>query len=109
MYGPGAPPKGKLYLFNLPSWEANHLIRTGKAREVNSSKRRRGIQVIERTKAHTLQEQLQQLSDWREPDQHPDLNTKGLAKLDQVEGLPVVGQAIKLFYGPTAPQFKKAA
>ena len=101
----GDPPA---FLFSVPDWEARDRIRRHEAREIWTGTRRRGIQVIPKTKArstqaHTLQGQL---SEWQETIQreHPDLWAPGLARLDQAEGLPVVGPAIKLFYG-----LKKAA
>jgi hypothetical protein len=104
----GDPPS---FLFSVPDWEARDRIRRHEAREIWTGTRCRGIQVIPKTKArstqaHTLQGQL---SEWQETIQreHPDLWAPvngGFARLDQAEGLPVVGPAIKLFYG-----LKKAA
>ncbi len=96
----GDPPK---YLFDLPEWEANDRVRRGEAIRINLGKKRRGIQIVAKAKAkeHTL---AAQLSEWQATiaEENPDLwvTNGGLATLEQVEGLPVVGQAIKLFYGP---------
>jgi hypothetical protein len=40
-----------------------------------------------------------QLSEWEETIQREQPEQDGFATLDQVEGLPIVGPAIKLFYG----------
>jgi hypothetical protein len=83
----GDPPS---FLFSVPDWEARDRIRRHEAREIWTGTRRRGIQVIPKTKArstqvHTLQGQL---SEWQEAIQreHPDLWAPGLARLDQAEG-----------------------
>ena len=93
----GDPPA---FLFSIPEWEALDRISRREAREINTGKRRRGIQVISKTRArqqpHTLQGQL---SEWEETIQREHPEQDGFATLDQVEGLPIVGPAIKLFYG----------
>jgi hypothetical protein len=97
----GDPPS---FLFSIPEWEAQDRIRRHEARDINTGKRRRGIQVISKAQTHNSQPHtLQgQLSEWQESIQreHPDLwaEQSDLATLDQVEGLPVVGPAVKLFY-----------
>lgn len=104
------PDERKLvYLFSIPEWEARDRITRKEAREVSTRKGRRGIQVcarITKPAEHTLQGQL---AGWQEDLQRerPDIWVQqgGLARLDQVEGLPVVGDPLKLFYGKQ----KKAA
>jgi hypothetical protein len=96
----GDPPS---FLFSIPEREAQDRIRRHEARDINTGKRRRGIQVISKAQTHNSQPHtLQgQLSEWQESIQreHPDLWAEqgDMATLDQVEGLPVVGRAVKLF------------
>jgi hypothetical protein len=102
------PCRSECLSFSLPEWEAADRVRRSEAVWKNTGKKkRRGIQIVARTNApkeHTL---AAQLSEWQEKiaKEHPELwvTNDGLATLEQVAGLPVVGKetgAIKLFYGP---------
>jgi len=93
--------------FSLPEWEALDRVCRGEAVWKKTGKRRRGIQIVAKAKPKTKAKEhtlAAQLSEWQGKiaEEHPELyvTNGGLATLDQVEGLPVVGEAIKLFYGP---------
>lgn len=87
----------------MSAGEAGDRLRRAEAREIRTSSKRSGILALPRkTKAHTLQEQLAEVQVFVEREL-PDLWVQtGLAKLKQVEGLPVVGDAIKVFRGKDA-------
>lgn len=97
-----AVPSPRYLGFDVPDWVAREWVRQGKAIKIDEGQKRRGIQIVQQVaekREHTIQAQLQ---GWKgsgavQPEL-PDLNTKGLARIDQVEGLPVVGDAIKMFY-----------
>ena len=109
----GDPPK---CLFSVPLWEAKDAVRRGEARQVNTSKKKRGILIVAKSKSktnakeHTL---AAQLSDWQQEiaEEHPDL-WAGSARgtLEQIAGLPVIGResgAIQLLVGAT-PEYAAA-
>ena len=79
----GDPP---IYLFSVPEWEARDNIKRRDAEVLNSGTRQRGIRLVPKLDIHEQQDSR-------------------LATLEQVEGLPVAGRAIRLFYGKR----KKAA
>lgn len=78
----GDPP---VFLFTVAEWQARDKMKLGEA-EILFGKRERGIRLVNKP---TIQER--------------ELGS-GLATIEQVEGLPVAGPAIRLFYGK-----KKAA
>ena len=81
----GDPPR---YLFSIPEWEARDRIRRHEAVVMKTRAGARGIAVVPKRGPHAVEQ------------------GGSLATLEQVEGLPVAGPAIRLFYG--APR-KKAA
>jgi hypothetical protein len=74
-------------VFSVPEWEARDSIRRREATVLNTRSGMRGIFLVPK------------------PDTHETQQSGGLAILEQVEGLPVAGPAIRLFYGKP----KKAA
>jgi hypothetical protein len=81
----GDPP---IFLFSVPEWEARDRIRRHEAVVMKTRRGARGIALVPKRETHEVEQ------------------GSGLATLEQVEGLPVAGPAIKLFYGPPR---KKAA
>jgi hypothetical protein len=72
----GDPP---LYIRSIPEWQARDHIHRREAVVIRTSARIRGIRLVKPAVTHELQQ-------------------GSLATLEQVEGIPVVGPAIKLFY-----------
>jgi hypothetical protein len=81
----GDPP---IFLFSVPEWEARDRIRRHEAIVMKTRTGARGIAVVPKRETHEIEQ------------------GSGIATLEQVEGLPVAGPAIHLFYG--TPR-KKAA
>ena len=77
-----------MYLFSIQEWEARDRIRRHEAVVMKTRTGARGIAVVPKRETHEIEQ------------------SSGLATLKQVEGLPVAGPAIQLFYGASR---KKAA
>ncbi len=80
----GDPP---LYIRSIPEWQARDHIRRGEATVLRTSAKLRGIRVSPKY--------IKRAGEQRE---HESRQGGRLATLEQVEGIPVVGPAIRLFY-----------